>query len=206
MATDNRKFVVTVIVIFLVLLIFSCVYMSWKAPKVDCDCNCKVKELYSDVGQKMLMDEAEFDPTNKIQNNFQRIDLNSPEDESGLQKNLLFGKANKIRNEGTTTLDVEANLYVLGGDTYDSGIMPALGVNSDDGKYTKFVATEEKEKYKLYLTNKNGEKYIGELKKDGDGIYKLKTDLSEELTKLKTVNIYFENDDAKVLVLTGSFQ
>jgi len=209
MATDNKNFATTVIIVFLIILLGYCMYMSYFASSVDCTCTCKTKEEYADVGSVKVQDEADFDPLNKVTNNFQRVDLNAPLDpETGTHKNLLFGKANRIFNDDSITLDVEANLYVLGGDTYDSGIMPVLGLNSDDGKFTKFYATEEKEKYKLYMSESEGsaEELIGELKKDGDGIYKLKTNLPLSSRKLKVVKIYFESNGEKVLVITGAFR
>ena len=209
MAIDNQKFFVRVILVVLVVSLICCIYMSMTAPKVDCTCDCKIKEEYGNVGKTELAEAAEFDPTLKIANNFQRVDLNAPIDpETGAHKNLLFGKANRIINDDKTyTLDVEANLYVLGGDTYDSGIIPALGLNSYDGNYTKFNVTEANEKYRLYLSNASGaEQLVGELKKDGDGVYKLKTVIPEESQKMKTVNVYFEGLGERVLVITGSFK
>ncbi len=209
MATDNQKFATTVILVILILLIFYCLYMTFFATTVQCACTCKTKEEYADVGSVKVQDEADFDPILKVTNNFQRVDLNAPVDpETGTHKSLLFGKANRIFNDDSITLDVEANLYVLGGDTYDSGITPVLGLNSDDGKFTKFYATEEKEKYKLYMSESedSAEELIGELKKDGDGIYKLKTNLPLSSRKLKVVKIYFESNGEKVLVITGAFR
>ncbi len=209
MATDNKNFATTVIIVFLITLLGYCIYMSYFASSVDCTCTCKTKEEYADVGSVKVQDEADFDPILKVTNNFQRVDLNAPVDpETGTHKSLLFGKANRIFNDDSITLDVEANLYVLGGDTYDSGITPVLGLNSDDGKFTKFYATEEKEKYKLYMSESedSAEELIGELKKDGDGIYKLKTNLPLSSRKLKVVKIYFESNGEKVLVITGAFR
>lgn len=210
MAADNQAFATKVILAILIVLILFCLYSSYQSSKVGCTCTCKTLEPYADSGSVEVKDEADFDPTLKISNNFQRVDLNAPLDpETGTHKSLLFGKANRIINDDDSlTLDVEANLYVLGGDTYDSGIVPAMGLNSYDGNYTKFYATEEKQKYKLYLSESENstEELIGELKRDGDGIYKLKTNLPLSSRKLKVVKIYFENDSEKVLVITGAFK
>lgn len=207
---SNDNFVTKVILTFLIVLILFCLYLSYQSGNVDCTCTCKTLEPYADSGIVDVKDEADFDPTVKITNNFQRVDLNAPVDlETGTHKSLLFGKANRITNDDNSlTLDVEANLYVLGGDTYDSGIVPAMGLNSFDGNYTKFYATEEKQKYKLYISESenSAENLVGELKRDGDGIYKLKTNLPLSSKKLKVVKIYFENDVEKVLVITGAFK
>jgi hypothetical protein len=209
MATDNQKFATKVILVILILSLFYCLYMTFFTSSVQCACTCKTKEEYADVGSVKIQDEAEFDPILKVTNNFQRVDLNAPVDpETGTHKSLLFGKANRIFNDDSITLDVEANLYVLGGDTYDSGITPVLGLNSDDGKFTTFYATEEKEKYKLYMSESenSSEELIGDLKKDGDGIYKLKTNIPLSSRRLKVVKIYFESNGEKVLVITGAFR
>jgi len=209
MATENKDFATTVILVFLIILLGYCLYMTFFSTSVNCTCMCEIKEEYADVGSTKVQDEADYDPLLKVTNNFQRVDLNAPLDpETGTHKNLLFGKANRIFNDDSITLDVEANLYVLGGDTYDSGITPVLGLNSDDGKFTTFYATEEKEKYKLYMSESenSAEELIGELKKDGDGIYKLKTNVPLTSRRLKVVKIYFESNGEKVLVITGAFR
>lgn len=208
MAADNQ-FATRVMLTILVVVTLVCIYSIYQSSKVGCTCTCKTLEPYADSGSVDVKNEADFNPTLKISNNFQRVDLNAPIDpETGTHKNLLFGKANRIVDDNTLTLDVEANLYVLGGDTYDSGIIPALGLNDYDGNFTKFYTTEEKQKYKLYMseTENSYEELIGELKKDGDGLYKLKSNLPLSSNKLKVVKVYFESDNEKVLVLTGSFK
>jgi hypothetical protein len=84
--------------------------------------------------------------------------------------NLLFGGANRMitsNSSGDTfyTIDINANLYVLGGQVYDS----AGGKIYDSGNQ-KIV-----QKYTVQLVNPKLNKTfpIGTLQKGGDGIYKL---------------------------------
>lgn len=84
--------------------------------------------------------------------------------------NLLFGGANRMittNSSGDTfyTMDINANLYVLGGQVYDSA-----GGKVYDAGNQKIV-----QKYIVQLVNPKVNKTypIGILQKGGDGIYKL---------------------------------
>lgn len=197
---------ITAQVIFglLLILLLVCIYLNYYPISF---CNCKTVEKYSDATKIEDSQFADFNPNLGTCNNYQRVDLNAPLDpETGSAKSLLFGKINRIVNNNSVNLDVEANLYVLGGDTYDSGVIPIIGLNSEDGDYKKFYSTTETQKYKLYISDNSSETLVGSLLKDGDGIYKLQVELPLSAVSKKIVNIYYENDSDKVLVLTGEFQ
>ena len=79
-------------------------------------------------------------------------------------RNLLFGNANRIISSGADgklyyNMEVTANLYVLGGQVYDR---PKQKLIQQD--------------YIVQLVNsKNNKSFVlGNLKRDGDGLYKLK--------------------------------
>lgn len=68
--------------------------------------------------------------------------------------NLIFGQANRYITSKSYTLDIYANLYVINGSPF--------------GK-----SKQLNEKYVVYLKNASEKKEIGQLKKDGDGLYKI---------------------------------
>lgn len=79
-------------------------------------------------------------------------------------RNLLFGNANRIITSGADgklyyNMEVTANLYILGGQVYDQPNQKLL-----------------QQDYIVQLVNsKNNKSYVlGNLKRDGDGLYKLK--------------------------------
>ena len=98
--------------------------------------------------------------------NYSSIPLTSPNISKNNQspRNLLFGNANRIISSGADgklyyNIEVTANLYVLGGQVYDR---PNQKLIQQD--------------YIVQLVNsKNNKSFVvGNLKKDGDGLYKLK--------------------------------
>lgn len=123
---------------------------------------------------------------------FQSIPLTNPNTDD--QSNLVFGKADRYVKEiddyKTVTFDVSANLYVLDGNVYDQ--------NKDN-------LTQA---YKVYLfNNRNASFELGELKRDRDGLYKLKF-VSKNLTDLidyKRIVITYERGSEKMNLLGGSF-
>jgi hypothetical protein len=98
--------------------------------------------------------------------NYSSIPLTAPNISKNNQspRNLLFGNANRIISSGADgklyyNIEVTANLYVLGGQVYDR---PNQKLIQQD--------------YIVQLVNsKNNKSFVvGNLKRDGDGLYKLK--------------------------------
>lgn len=98
--------------------------------------------------------------------NYSSIPLTSPNISKNNQspRNLLFGNANRIISSGADgklyyNIEVTANLYVLGGQVYDQ-------------PNQKLILQD----YIVQLVNsKNNKSFVlGNLKRDGDGLYKLK--------------------------------
>jgi hypothetical protein len=124
--------------------------------------------------------------------NFQSVNLTAPNTLDNTPSNLLFGHANKyISMNGDTivfTLDITANLYVLNGNVFQKGEPP-------------------NHSYKAYLGNDDNHIELGELKKDGDGIYKLifTSHNIKELVKLSTIFIVYEKDGKQQTLLMGQF-
>lgn len=128
--------------------------------------------------------------------NYISIPLLAPFDEFKNPTNLLFGKANVYINTSDDNLyyrlEIYSNLLVLDGNIYDvakSGIV--------DQKYLVYLLNDKLGKKKL----------IGNLYKDGDGIYKLKKtfkDNIDELVSYNKINIVYTLDNKEQIVLEGS--
>ena len=107
--------------------------------------------------------------------------------------NLLFGKADRIITthvDGKVyyTIDIHANLYILGGQVYDD-------INQQPVKQS----------YTVQLVNPKTKKslVLGDMVKDNDGIYKLKykLDLNNIPTEIGSVNNLIEFSDVQILYI-----
>lgn len=120
---------------------------------------------------------------------YQSIPLTAPSTEPS---NLLFGQANRYistNNDITIfTLDINANLYILNGNVFQQGTPP-------------------NHSYKAYLGDDNKQIELGDLKKDGDGIYKLKftSQNIKELVDLRSLSIVYDKETQKQTLLVGKF-
>lgn len=123
---------------------------------------------------------------------YQSIPLTSPNTQENTPSNLLFGQANRYistNNEVTVfTVDINANLYVLNGNIFQKG---------DPINHS----------YKAYLGDGKKQIELGELKKGGDGIYKLKftSQNTKELVNMRSLSIVYDKDTEKQTLLVGQF-
>lgn len=127
---------------------------------------------------------------------YQNAALTSP------TNNFIFGQAKLFVNPQLKTnkpiyiLEILANLYVLNGNPFG---VEKLGI--DD--------TSFKHKYIAYLKNtKTGKKEnIGQLLRDGDGMYKLKFKSEEinEYTPFNEIEIVHKSPQKETVVLHGKF-
>jgi hypothetical protein len=131
--------------------------------------------------------------TFKMASNYQNIPLLSPTNE-----NLLFGQAQRYimskNDEMIYRLEINCNLFILGGNVFGEKI-------SED--------TNDKYIVVLKNTKDNKKLIIGDLVKDGDGIYKL-TYISKEniqyLAKCDTIEIVYVINDKSQTILSGTFK
>lgn len=110
--------------------------------------------------------------------------------------NLIFGQANRYIqpidsiSKEHYVLDIYANLYVINGNPF--------------GEYNKNI-----HRYIVYLkeTKTLERKEIGELKKDGDGLYKLNFKSTEPVKYIKynEVEIIYKTMEKELSVLNGKF-
>jgi hypothetical protein len=116
--------------------------------------------------------------------NFKSIPLTAPDSSSNYPLHLMFGQADKYVTDDKYSLKINANLYVLDGNVFNQ------------------TPSNVTQSYNAYLINKdNSKQKLGNLVKDGDGIYKL-TFTSNDPNKFdsyKYVGVYF-NDETPLLV------
>jgi thiol-disulfide isomerase/thioredoxin len=130
--------------------------------------------------------------------NHQSIPLLALFDENNNPKNLFFGKADRYifakDSKLNYRLEIYSNLLVLNGNVYDK---------------SKNVT----QSYKVYLINtKTNEKiFLDELKKDGDGMYKLKFNSLDKNKEAKDfiqydkIQIVHSLDSSEDILLEGKF-
>jgi hypothetical protein len=217
MKEDSIKlFTKVLLVVMLLCFIFVIVSISSStSTKCDggsgCTCNKTLVENYASV-ENIPNEQGKFVlDYNTAYNSYQRLELTAPvSEETGAPKNLLFGQAERyILQDGTINLNISGDLYILGGDTYDSGVAPVLGKNDldTDSTFASFTSTKTTDFYSVYTsTDQTSEqKLIGNLQKDGDGLYRLKTSLKVSPESINTIWVYYENGKDKVLVIVGQF-
>lgn len=130
---------------------------------------------------------------------YQSIPLLAPMDESNNPKNLFFGQANRfvISKNGILNyrLELYCNLLVLNGNIYDT-------------------TQKVDHMYKVFLINtKNGENILLDtLKKDGDGMYKLKFNSidinkqAQDFIDYDKIQIVYSLDNKDEILLEGKFK
>lgn len=151
-------------------------------------CRCNAIENFTN-GIESFTNEVTF----KTASNYQNIPLLSPTNE-----NLLFGQAQRYimsrNNEMIYRLEINCNLFILGGNVFGEKITEEAN--------DKYIAV-------LKNTKDNKKLIIGDLVKDGDGIYKL-TYISKEnieyLGQCDTIEIVYIIKDKSQTILAGTFR
>lgn len=155
-------------------------------------CNCmSLLENYENVGQENYENLEYISYSNSDVFNVQSVPLTAPlEEETGEYSNMTFGQAYRhiIMNnrEQKVMYNISANLYVLDGNIYDQ------------------AQDNLKQAYIVQLRHDNGNIIkLGELKKDSDGMYKLKVESNniKEYTQYKHIEIvYYKGDNSQVMI------
>lgn len=182
------------------------------------NCNCPYcMRMRARMGNFENYEDAEGDEKEHFSNdelysykrqeyaNYVSIPLLAPFDEFKNPTNMFFGQANRYINKKDNKLyyklEIYCNLLVLDGNIYDAAKRGSID-----------------QKYIVYLIDaKNKRKNIGDLYKDGDGIYKMKkfftneTETSgvvEELLTYDKIQITYvlnNKDQKEQVVLEGKF-
>lgn len=162
------------------------------------DCACRSIETFKSVSkdQENFSNDDMYSYKKSVSSSYQSIPLTAKDDD-----NLFFGKANRFimvendpvfrgKSKIVFRLEIFCNLFVLDGNVFDQ--------------------RKNKQAYGVYLVNsKTGDQlFINNLKKDNDGMYKLKYKTSEDVEKLASydqINIIYSLDQAEQLILYGKF-
>lgn len=158
-------------------------------------CRCNAIENFTNGIESFTNGIESFtnEVTFKTASNYQNIPLLSPTNE-----NLLFGQAQRYimsrNNEMIYRLEINCNLFILGGNVFGEKITEEAN--------DKYIAV-------LKNTKDNKKLIIGDLVKDGDGIYKL-TYISKEnieyLGQCDTIEIVYIIKDKSQTILAGTFR
>jgi len=164
-------------------------YMMCKCLNGRCKCKSNMRNVQNI--ENFSNDEMYSFKTSQ-ESSYQSIPLLSPNDD-----NLMFGQAKRFVSsvDGTFVyrLEIYCNLLVLDGNIYDKA-----PINTIKHKYTVF----------LQNTKQKGKVHVGDLIKDGDGIYKLKfisKEHVEELAAYDKVHIMYTLNDNEQPILSGTF-
>jgi hypothetical protein len=167
--------------ILLLSILFSCLMAFFGGePKQKCSVFCEP-----------FANDQFYSYKDTQYSNYQSASLTALNDSEGNQKNILFGQVSRIIDVSgdapVFNLDVYANLYIINGNPFSEDPVANRISKIDPSKL----------KYRVFLENsKTGKNiFVGDLKKDGDGLYKL---------KLKTRDLkYVDNDRIAVVFFDG---
>jgi hypothetical protein len=127
---------------------------------------------------------------------FQNIPLTAPDTEDNSPSNLTFGQASRYvmlkDSKPTFLIEISANLWVL-----DGGVLNQPPENIQHNYVVYAVEPATKNKISL-----------GSLKKDGDGIYKMRIVAPnvQEIVTHKVFQVVYEQDGQSLLMLQGRFK
>lgn len=185
---------------------------------VNGDCQCKrlgqsgtdeiVNEIVNEIGNNMgnVSEQSceQFTNTTEPQDyqhidtvDYQTAELLAPYDESRNPTNLFFGKVQKyvIRRPDLKLykLDIVCNLLILDGNVYEG------------------TTGKTDQTYRAFLYNSRNKRYftLGDLHKDGDGLYKLKYSNKDpdQLAQYDRIEIMYVLDQTKMqTVLEATFK
>ncbi|NBO99423.1 MAG: hypothetical protein EBU90_04750 [Proteobacteria bacterium] len=159
----------------------------------QCGSRKQIEGFHNTSGRENFSNDIMYSYKHSATSNYQNIALTAPDTINKTPANLVFGEAHRYvtseNDQVELRLDISANLYVL------------------DGNILNQTSEKVKHSYQAYLVNNKREISIGALKREGDGLYKLKfeTKKPNELLTARGVIIKYEIDNESVVLLTGTF-
>ena len=172
--------------------------MNMMCECISNDCSCRSIETFGSVSkdQENFSNDDMYSYKKSASSSYQSIPLTAKDDE-----NLFFGKANRFitiendpvfrgKSKIVFRLEIFCNLFVLNGNVFDQ--------------------RKNTQAYSVYLVNsKTGaQKFIDNLVKENDGMYKLKYKTLEDVEELASydqINIIYSLEQAEQLLLYGKF-
>lgn len=205
----NLKILFTIFVCCLVLSCLMSLFpitesekqILFSPPRMRCPCNgrCPCRNRMCQCKHCRFLEEFSNDELYSYKSSqysdYQSIPLLAPNNEFKNPENLLFGQANRHiyfkNNTKIFNLEIYCNLFVLDGNIYNK-------------------ADKVNQSYKVYLLNDKTKTklYLDDLKKDGDGIYKLKmkSEKVNELVQFNNIVIVYNLNDKEQILLQGNFK
>lgn len=168
---------------FIIIMLLCCCCLILPSLTI----RCKGNKMYEDELFEMYNNTPQQD-ADTTAFNYKYIQLNVPDTTNS---NIIFGEALLYEfagkdNNATYQLHIKANLYILDGNV----------LNSNNSNVTH--------SYKAYIVDNTNKHFIGELKKDGDGIYKLKYRSNENIMKPNSyIVVIYEKDGKEQILLQG---
>uniref|UniRef100_A0A6C0CZS3 Uncharacterized protein n=1 Tax=viral metagenome TaxID=1070528 RepID=A0A6C0CZS3_9ZZZZ len=117
---------------------------------------------------------------------YKQLKLLPPDHTNQITNILLSGQANIYKNDNTARLELVCNLYEIGGNVYDT-------VHTIKGKYIAY----------LYNDKTNQQLTLGDLVRDGDGLYKLNyvSNNIQELSNYNLIRIAYITDNESTTII-----
>lgn len=194
-------FMCSLTVLFICIIMSSSISSNY-VPRIRCNCMgdrcyCQSREYFKNINSaNFLKKNTSNSYLQQVSSSYVSIPLLDPKNE-----HLFFGQANKYIYKGNVELDkiesdkfiyrleIFCNLFVLNGNVY----------NGDRSSNQKFSVVLKNSKTQETIK-------IGNLIKDGDGIYKLKYISSDKkLTGYDRVDIIYVLNGNEQIVLSGKF-
>lgn len=203
-------FIVFLVSMFICIFIFnvSALFALDNSTMLNANCVCNHKKCVCNINYREPnypnyenytnnYDEiyAENDEENNIETfenstinftKYKQLKLLPPDYNNQITNILLSGQANIYKNDDVIRLELICNLYEIGGNIYDT-------IKTIKGKYQAY----------LYNDKTNQQLLLGDLVRDGDGLYKLKyvSNNVQDLLNYNLIRITYVTDNEMTTII-----
>lgn len=203
-------FIVFLVSMFICIFIFnvSALFALDNSTMLNANCVCNHKKCVCNINYREPnypnyenytnnYDEiyAENDEENNIETfenstinftKYKQLKLLPPDYNNQITNILLSGQANIYKNDNVIRLELICNLYEIGGNIYDT-------IKTIKGKYQAY----------LYNDKTNQQLLLGDLVRDGDGLYKLKyvSNNVQDLLNYNLIRITYVTDNEMTTII-----
>ena len=141
-------------------------------------------EIYAENDEENNIETFENSTINFTK--YKQLKLLPPDYNNQITNILLSGKANIYKNDDVIRLELICNLYEIGGNIYDT-------IKTIKGKYQAY----------LYNDKTNQQLLLGDLVRDGDGLYKLKyvSNNVQDLLNYNLIRITYVTDNEMTTII-----
>lgn len=141
-------------------------------------------EIYAENDEENNIETFENSTINFTK--YKQLKLLPPDYNNQITNILLSGQANIYKNDDVIRLELICNLYEIGGNIYDT-------IKTIKGKYQAY----------LYNDKTNQQLLLGDLVRDGDGLYKLKyvSNNVQDLLNYNLIRITYVTDNEMTTII-----